>query len=162
MLEAIATSIDDSPLNLWIGDNYWLWPTMEILHFIGLSLLLGGMFIIDLRVAGHFRALDPRRVNGLLPLVFAGFAINLVTGVLFFCGDPLRYVANIGFQIKMLLILAAGANAILFVRKVKPVMGAWDATTAPPLMAKSVAYGSLAVWLGVLLLGRLIPYVGSG
>jgi hypothetical protein len=49
MLESIALIIADGPLNLWIQSIYWLWPILEITHFIGLSLLLGGLIIIDLR-----------------------------------------------------------------------------------------------------------------
>lgn len=163
MLESLATALVDGPLYHWINNEMvWLWPMMEILHFMGLSLLLGSLFIIDMRMAGHFRALDPAATHRLLPLVFIGFGLNLVTGTLFFCGDPTRYAVNIGFQIKMLLVIVAGLNALLYYWKIRPVMDSWDARGNPPLLAKLVAYTSLGAWTGVLLLGRLIPYVGTG
>lgn len=59
MLTAFANFALDSALNQWIANTFWLWPVLEILHFMGLSLLLGGLLLIDLRVAGHFRALHP-------------------------------------------------------------------------------------------------------
>lgn len=162
MLESFAVSIIGSPLNLWIQSIYWLWPILEIIHFIGLSLLLGGLLVIDLRMAGHFRSLNPAATHKLLPVVFIGFGLNLTTGLLFFYGDPLRYAVNIGFQIKLVLITLAGLNALLYYLKISPVMHTWDAAAPSPTSAKFIAYGSLALWTGVLLCGRLIPYVGTG
>lgn len=159
---AFAESIVGGSLNTWIQATYWLWPVMEISHFIGLSLLLGGLLVIDLRMAGHFRSFDPVATHRLLPFVLIGFGINLLTGILFFYGDPMRYSVNIGFQIKMGLVLLAGLNAALYYWKVSPIMQGWDAATPSPPIAKFVAYTSLAVWAGVLLCGRLIPYVGTG
>ena len=162
MLESIALNIVDGPLNLWIQSTYWLWPILEITHFIGLSLLLGGLILIDLRMAGHFRAFNVIATHKLLPVVFLGFALNLFTGVLFFCGDPLRYSVNIGFQIKMVLVAFAGLNALLYYWKINPVIHTWNPAAESPPIAKAVAYASLITWTGVLLCGRLIPYVGTG
>ena len=161
-MEKFAQSIAGGSLNSWIQETYWLWPVMEISHFIGLSLLLGGLLVIDLRMAGHFRSFDPAATHRLLPFILIGFGINLLTGILFFYGDPMRYSVNIGFQIKMGLVLMAGLNAALYYWKVSPIMLGWDATTSSPPIAKFVAYASLALWTGVLLCGRLIPYVGTG
>lgn len=129
---------------------------------MGLSLLLGGLIVIDLRMAGHIKALDPAATHQLLPLVIVGFALNLVTGVLFFYGDPMRYAVNIGFQIKMVLVILAGLNALLYYWKINPVMHTWNENTDSPPIAKAVAYTSLLTWTAVLLCGRLIPYVGTG
>ena len=161
-MEAFAESIVGGSLNVWIQATYWLWPIMEISHFIGLSLLLGGLLVIDLRMAGHFRSFDPTVTHRLLPFVLIGFGINLLTGILFFYGDPVRYSINIGFQIKMGLVVLAGLNAVFYYWKVGPVMYCWDANTPSPPIAKFVAYTSLALWTGILLCGRLIPYVGTG
>lgn len=162
MLESFAVSIDGGSLNTLIQEIYWLWPLMEIVHFMGLSFLLGALLVIDLRMAGHFRQLNPAATHKLLPWVFIGFGLNLVTGILFFYGDPMRYSVNIGFQIKMILIVIAAVNALVFYWKINPVMHTWDEAARATPLAKTVAYTSLLAWTGVLLLGRLIPYVGTG
>lgn len=162
MLETFAESIVGGALNTWVQETFWLWPLMEIIHFIGLSMLLGALIVIDLRMAGHFKALNPAATHKLLPVVFIGFLMNLITGILFFYGDPLRYSVNIGFQIKMVLVILAGLNALLYYWKINPVMHTWDKDSKPTTLARSVAYTSLGAWFGVLLLGRLIPYVGTG
>jgi len=162
MLVSIATSLVDGPMYLWIQTNYWLWPVLEIIHFVGLSLLLGGLIVIDLRLAGHIREFNLAATHKLLPFVILGFGLNLVTGILFFIGDPMRYSINIGFQIKMVLVVLAGLNALLYYWKVNPAMHTWDSDAPSPTIGKFVAYASLSLWTGVLLCGRLIPYVGTG
>ena len=162
MLVPLAQSLLESPLNQWIQSVYWLWPVLEITHFIGLSLLLGGLILIDLRLAGHFRGLDIHGVHRLLPFVILGFGLNLLTGILFFFGDPMRYAINIGFQVKMILVMLAGLNALVYYWKVNPLLVDWSGDDSSPSIARIVAYASLALWTGVLLCGRLIPYVGTG
>ena len=162
MLISFAESIVDSMLTQWIQSTYWLWPVLEITHFIGLTLLLGGLIVIDLRMAGFFRAIDPAATHKLLPAVILGFTLNLITGILFFYGDPMRYSINIGFQIKMVLVIIAGLNAAVYHFIVDPILQTMDRNLASPAIAKLVALTSLGARTGVLLLGRLIPYVGTG
>lgn len=162
MWNFFANLAADSALNLWIAETYWLWPVMEIIHFIGLTLLLGGLIIVDLRMAGHIQSISRASTHQLLPLVIVGFILNLVTGVLFFYGDPGRYSINIGFQIKMVLVLIAGLNALLYHFQVYPLVDSLKEDDETPWLARATAYTSLTMWAGVLLAGRLIPYVGTG
>ncbi|MDH4108443.1 MAG: hypothetical protein OEW35_09010 [Gammaproteobacteria bacterium] len=162
MIQTIVQNIEGSPVNDWILSSSWLWPLLEIIHFIGLSLLLGAMLVVDLRLAGYLRSLNLVSTHRLLPWATVGFALNLVTGALFFLGDPGRYAINIGFQIKMVLVLIAGLNALCFLLAVRPKLAGWDPYGDTPPLAKGVAWLSLAAWFAVLLLGRLIPYIGTG
>ena len=162
MLEILAELAINTPLNQWIQATWWVWPVLEISHFVGLSLLLGGLIVIDLRLAGHFKKMSLAASHQLLPFVFAGFGVNLLTGILFFYGDPMRYSINIGFQIKMILVVLAGLNALLYYWKIHPVITDWETLPTTPPIGKGVAYASLALWSGVLICGRLIPYVGTG
>ncbi len=161
-MNSLVQWIEGGTINSWVLGSAWIWPVMEILHFIGLSLLLGSMLVVDLRMAGLFRTLRAAASLRLLPLAAVGFAINMTTGVLFFFGDPGRYSINIGFRIKMVLVVLAGLNALWFYMKVEPFVGAWEPHGKPPALAQFIGLMSLASWLGVLLLGRLIPYVGTG
>jgi len=156
MWNFIAQIASDSSLNLWIAETYWLWPILEILHFIGLSLLFGGLLMVDLRMLGFFVNMAQEKVYQLLPLVIFGFVLNLITGVLFFFGDPGRYSINIAFKIKMTLVLLAGINALVYHYVIQPSTGSsaqWQ---------KLSALVSLSAWTGALLFGRLIPYIGTG
>jgi hypothetical protein len=162
MIDALVGMIEGSAINNMILSSQWLWPSLEIVHFIGLSLLLGSMLVVDLRLAGLLRQIDIRSVHSMLPWAVLGFLLNLVSGTLFLLGDPARYTVNIGFQIKMILVLIAGLNAMWFIWKLNPQIANWEPHADTPTAAKVVAIVSLCAWFGVLLLGRLIPYIGTG
>lgn len=148
--------------NLAVG-YAWSWPTLETLHFIGMCLLFGPIIIMDLRLLGFDRlAVPAMSVHALVPLTISGFVINLVTGVIFCFGDPYRYAINISFQIKMVLVLLAGANALYFWKAVGPVLEKLGPHEDPPGSIKAVGLTSLLAWTGVLAFGRLIPYLGTG
>jgi hypothetical protein len=162
MTESLVQAIEGGAINTWVLSTYWLWPLLEIIHFIGLSLLLGSMLVVDLRLAGYLRQIDIMSTHRLLPWATFGFVLNLVTGFLFFMGDPARYSINIGFQFKMILVLIAGLNVLFFMLRINPHIASWDPNGDTPATAKTVAWVSLVAWAGVLLLGRLIPYIGTG
>lgn len=154
----------------WIAENLgyyvyalpWTWPIMETVHFFGLCLLMGGLIVIDLRLLGVNRIIPTMSVHDLLPIVIFGFGINLITGVLFFVGDPHRYAPNIAFQLKMVLVVLAGLNALYYQMKIAPEIDGWTESTEIPMNAKVVGATSLLLWFGVLSYGRLIPYLGTG
>ena len=162
MIEALTEEMMASNLTQWIQATYWLWPILEIFHFFGLTLLMGGLIIVDLRMIGFLSYIGLEEVKKLLPLVIFGFLVNLITGVLFLFGDPSRYSINIGFQIKMILVLLAGCNAAIYHLKIEPLFSNLNLTDRLPLVIKITGFTSLTLWAGVLLLGRLIPYVGTG
>ena len=161
-MEALTQEMMASDLSQWIQATYWLWPILEIFHFFGLTLLMGGLILVDLRMIGLFSDIGLEEVKKLLPLVIFGFLVNLVTGVLFLFGDPSRYLINIGFQVKMILVSLAGCNAAIYHLKVESLFSNLNLTDRLPLVIKITGFTSLTLWTGVLLLGRLIPYVGTG
>lgn len=159
-------SILDWMQTTWLNSfalNYsWTWPIMETLHFIGMSLLIGSIIVMDLRLLGVQRVIPSLTVHSLLPMAFIGFGINLLTGIVFLFGDPYRYAVNISFQIKMVLVLLAGLNALLYSIKVAPALAANPPQANTPPIAKAVGATSLVLWIAVICFGRLIPYLGTG
>lgn len=162
MTEAFINWVSGTAINTWVLEWSWTWVILECLHFVGLSLLLGSLLVIDLRLVGFFKRIPLLATHQLLPWVFVGFGINLTSGVLFFFGDPGRYTINIGFQIKFALIALAGLNALWFYIAIDKQMHDWDQHGATPGLAKIIGGASLVIWFSVLIFGRLIPYVGTG
>ena len=163
----VPPSILDWMESTWLAsfmlDYSWSWVTMETLHFTGMAMLFGPLIIMDLRLLGFDRLTVPAiSVHTLIPLTLSGFAINLVTGILFCFGNPYRYAMNIAFQLKMVLVLLAGINALYFWRKASHVLESVGPNDDPPLQLKIVGFTSLGLWTGVLCFGRLIPYMGTG
>jgi hypothetical protein len=160
-LDAFAHWLVTTRLSAFVTGYSWVWPASETLHFVGLSLLLGAVGLIDLRMLGVAKRIPFGPLFRLVPWGVLGFAINVATGILFFAGHPEQYVHNIAFQLKMVLILAAGINVVLFnfalFRKTAALGPGADATPG----ARAVAAASLLLWLGVMYLGRMLPYIGD-
>lgn len=154
----------------WIAENLgpivltlpWTWPIAETFHFIGLCMMLGGLLVIDLRLLGYNKLIPTVASHDLLPIIYTGLAMNVITGFMFSVGDPHRYFINIGFQLKMLLFVLALINAVWYQFKLSPRIDALPAGSDLPGDARLAGALSLGLWFGVLILGRLIPYVGTG
>lgn len=154
----VLFEIETSALGYLMRDSIWLFPTAEILHFMGLSLLIGSLLVVDCRLLGVVRGFPVEAVYKFLRLSLAGFSVNLATGIMFFFSDPFRYYPNIAFRIKMVFILLAGLNALYFAIKVRSNSALTEGGEAGTAI-KTVSTLSLLFWIGVIILGRFIPYV---
>ena len=94
----------------------WGWPTVESLHFLGLSLLIGCIGLWDLRLLGVARGVPMDALHRLVPWGVGGYALNLCTGFLFVVSAPNQYLYNPAFQIKLSLMAIAGLNILVFYR----------------------------------------------
>lgn len=159
LINWVITTLNSTALSGYIMGNEWIWPVLEMAHFLGLCLLFGSLLIVDLRVIGVARKIPINLIENFIKFALIGFAINIATGTLFVIGDSDRYLINIAFQLKMIVILAAGINTAYFVRRVQPQIQ--QGLDGDQLSAESryVAVFSLFLWTAVIILGRLIPYV---
>jgi hypothetical protein len=148
----------DRELNAAMNDYAWAFPLAEAAHFFGLCLLIGSIGVIDLRLLGFARSFSIRAVHQLLPLVWIGFGINLLTGVLFIFSGPEFYYTNMAFRVKMVLILLAGINALWYQLTVHKQLKSWPEDSAAPGAAKLIAGTSLLLWVAVIFFGRFIMY----
>jgi energy-coupling factor transporter transmembrane protein EcfT len=137
----------------------WLYPTFETGHYIGLSLLVGGIMLIDLRVLGFARGLPLKSMIGLLPFVWVGFIINVFTGSMLFIYGATNFGTNGAFLLKMGFMVLAGLNALAFDVSVRRSGGAWVAADRPPALVKGFATLSLVFWLCVVTTGRWMAYL---
>ena len=145
-----------------VRSTSWLFSFGEIVHFIGLCLLLGSLLVIDLRLMGFFKNLSVRSVLSFLPYAVVGFVLNAASGWIFFTSNPASYMENPAFLLKMLLIGLAGLNAVAFTvleHRSMLLLGPGEDT---PVLTKVSAGASLALWFAVLLLGRWLPIFTVG
>ena len=163
MLNALASWIHATSLGAAAaGGSPWLEQTCKILHFIGLVLLFGCVGVFDLRALGFARDLPVAPLQRLMPYAVLGFVINLATGIVFFAGNPDQYLSNQAFWLKMLFVLLAGLNGLVFYatglhRAVEHVGPNQDV----PVAVKLAAATSLFLWLGVMFWGRMLPFIGN-
>jgi hypothetical protein len=136
----------------------WAWPASESIHFISLSLLVGTIFLFDLRLLGLGKRIPIGALHKLVPWGLGAYAASLGSGILFLLAEPDQYVYNPAFQWKVLFMVAAGVNASLF------YFTSYRRTTRPgappdaPRFAKVIAVASLSLWLGVIVAGRLLTF----
>ena len=142
-----------------IRDYRFAYATIESAHYVGLSLLVGGIMLIDLRVLGFARSLPLKSMIGLLPIVWAGFIINVVSGSLLFIYGATNFGTNAAFGLKMVFMVLAGLNAFAFDLAVKRKKFDWVAADRPPPLVKTFATLSFALWLCVVTTGRWMAYL---
>jgi hypothetical protein len=151
--------LENTPIANAIRTIPWLYPAFETGHYIGLSLLVGGILLIDLRVLGMARGLPLKSMIGLLPFVWAGFIINVLTGSMLFIYGATNFATNGAFQLKMAFMVLAGLNALAFDVAVRRSGGAWVEADRPPVIVKGFATVSLVFWLCVVTTGRWMAYL---
>ena len=143
----------------FVTETPWMWPTCETLHFVGLSLLMGVVFLVDLRVLGVMKGVSFASLHRLLPWAAFGFGVNVVTGILFFVGIPHQYTGNKTFFWKLALVMLAGLNAVYFTIVEEPwALGVGEDAS---LMAKFAAASAVLLWVGVMYCGSMLPFLGN-
>lgn len=155
-------------LEYFVNHYSWSWPVCEVFHFAGLCLLVGIVGIFDLRLLGVAKGLPIAPLRRLLPWAVLGFALCVITGAVFVgglggnLGNTHPYdvlVSDIWLQLKLLFILLAGINLLVFyVTGMSRAVDALGPGDDAPLPAKIIAGTSLLLWVGVVSFGRFIPW----
>src|SRR5262252_4747176 len=113
-MDGLVAWMESTPLSQAIVASRVIWPVCEIVHFIGLSLVVGVAGFFDLRLMGFLKRVPVAAAWDLMPLAVVGFVLNLVTGFAFFIGMPHQYVRNVAWWAKVGCLLLAGLNAVVF------------------------------------------------
>jgi hypothetical protein len=137
----------------------WVWPLCETLHYLGLSMLLGAVGFFDLRVLGLAKGIPLRALHRLIPWGIGGYLVNILTGIVFFAGHPDQYFYNNAFRFKVLFMMVAAINVLAFYgTNAFAEMKTLAAAAEAPLRIKMIAGVSLAMWVAVLVCGRLLTF----
>jgi len=160
-LYSICAWLEQSGVGTSVRDSLWLFPIIETVHIFGIILLVGGTSILDLRLMGLTFREEPvsKLARRFLPWAWAGFIIQVVTGVLLFSSEATKMYTNLGFQIKMVLIVVAGINAFVFHMIAYQSVGKWENDPVAPLSARAAGLISILLWFGIVAAGRWIAYV---
>ena len=136
----------------WISTHPWAYPTLEVVHLVGIGLLVGNLVLLELRVWGAGASLPvPALARLALGLAVGGFAVALGSGGLMLASQWDELSGNRALWLKLGLVLLAGANAVVFhLRHGLERLDGW---------AKAQTALSLGLWLLVLVCGRFIAYV---
>ncbi|MEM5517995.1 DUF6644 family protein [Henriciella sp. AS95] len=152
--------MNETPWSVALRESFYVWPMLEASHVMSLMLFVGTIIMVDLRMLGLVYKTVPlsEMDKRILPLTVAGFILLLVTGLLLFYAKPMVYYHSVFFRVKMLLILAAMTNILVYHFRIQKDMEKWDSDPKPPRSTRISAMISLSAWIFVVITGRMIAY----
>ena len=154
-LEAIETSAAGQALR----QSLWMYPASEVVHLLGMTLMVGAIVVYDLRLLGYGRPLALETLGRLvLPGSVIGFAFVLASGIALTVPEATALAVNPVLWIKLGLIALGLLNALVFHLGPYRTMAVWGAGVAIPAKVRIAAATSIATWVLVITLGRLIAY----
>lgn len=159
----ICTWLEATPLAVAISESEWLYPTIETVHVLALTMVFGSIAMLDLRllgVANRNRGVM-RMTNETLPWTWIAFVIATISGSLLFVSAATKYYENTPFRIKLVLLAMAGVNMAVFHLTGYRSVALWDNRLPTPRAARIAAGLSLVIWLGVVFAGRWIGFVDA-
>jgi hypothetical protein len=154
------SSIEHLRFSTWIreGGSNWGYPAVLFLHVVGMGLVAGIISLIALRLLGFAPKIPIKPMEKLYTTVWLGFFINTVTGIILLMADATTKLTNPDFYVKMVFVL----SGIAIFAKMRTKVFALPTLDQAPVSAnaKGWAYASLVCWMGAILAGRLMAYVG--
>lgn len=156
-MEGFIAALEASWLGVAMRDHPFLYPAVNVVHLLGLVLIVGGIGLLDLRLLGAARQVPLTAIYALLTtLAGIGIVIQIASGIPLFASDATSLINNDAFGLKMLLFALALANALIFRLLWRVRIPDWD--RHPPLFGLLQAALSLMLWLAIAALGRWIAY----
>ena len=158
MIDTALQWLEASSWAINIRQSAWLYPALEIVHIVGIVLVVGPALMFDLRLLGFGKKL-PVLALSLHLLVWSRRSLLLVipSGILLFITNAETLGYDPVFWLKMILLIVAGLNALLFHRLIFHAASSSDQFKVPG-RAKMTAMISIIVWLATITCGRLLAY----
>ena len=158
-LLAVMTWLEHRPFAIAIAESTWLFPIVETIHVLALTVVVGSVAMMDLRLLGvgsKDQAVS-EVIASSLPWAWSAFAVAFIAGSLMFSSKAATYYVNLPFRIKMVCLALAAVNMVLFHVLTARGMAAWDRGTPPPA-ARFAAACSLTLWVVIVASGRWIGF----
>jgi uncharacterized membrane protein len=157
---AFLERLEASSWGVFIHSKVWAFTTIEVVHVFAVSLLLGTIMIVDLRLLGLASTRRPftELARQVLPFTWMAFALTAAAGSLLFISRATDYVANPVFWTKMAFIVLAGVNMMIFEFITVRGVEKWNLDPVPPPAARLAGGISISCWMLVIGLGRLIGF----
>jgi hypothetical protein len=156
----LLNSIEHSGFPTWVRESpsVFAFPTVLLLHTIGMGVVVGIIGGIDLRILGLAPALPLAPMERYYPVAWAGFWTNAVTGTILVMQDATTVFSSWDFYVKMTFIALAVINVVVLKKRVfaDPLIDKMPQSTNTKILAVT----SIFFWLGAITAGRLMAYVG--
>jgi hypothetical protein len=146
---AACSWLENTPWGVTVRDSAWMYPIIQWVHFVGLSLWLGTSLTVDLRLmgVGERRLTAAELSSGLLAWNWIGFSVAFLGGFLLFSADATTYVSNTGFRLKLVVAAPLALIWHLVVQKKTPT---WTETEQTSASGKWAGLIELLLWISVV------------
>ena len=160
-MQSLMEWLESTSPAVFIHQNPWAFTTVQVIHVIAISLVIGTIAMVDVRLLGLASTRRPfvELARGILPFTWAAFIVAVAAGSLLFISRATDYYVNPIFLIKMLLIVVAGINMLIFELGTVRGVAEWNLKPIPPLPARLAGGISLGCWILVVVFGRLTDFV---
>jgi hypothetical protein len=158
------TWLEHTEFSTWMRESDWGHPIVLCFHAVGMGLVVGISLMFCARVLGYSKSFPLAGFDKLFGLAWFGFAMNAVSGVLLFIGEPRRLLLTPAFLIKMILIIFAGFSLWILARTLQSAehpAGANVVSLREDVVSRSAKVAAIfpiVLWLGAIISGRLIGY----
>jgi len=159
-LLSFCQRLADTPFSTGIRESTYVYPIIESVHVLSLCVFVGLLLSWDLRLLG----ITLRRVAvsevwaRLIPWITMGAVLMVLSGLLLFASDPVRFFGNIFFRIKALGLFLALLNAMAFHLGIERKLLDWDTAVVTPRAAKLAGAISIGLWAVIVVTGRFVAY----
>lgn len=155
---AFFRSLQDSAFTEWFlgSDSIWTYPTVLTLHTVGMAMLVGASFVINLRILQVAGAIPLQRLQPLYRIVWIGFGINLLSGLVLFVTEAADRIVDPVFYVKMASIAVALWFGVIVKRC---AIDRVEALAAAPAQSRALGAASLVLWTVAIVSGRLMAYL---
>jgi hypothetical protein len=151
--------LESLPLSVWVHESpsVWAQPTVLTLHTMGMGVLVGASWVLDLRLLGINRNMPLSAFRWVFRAVAVGLIVNVVTGLLLFAQRATSLATAVPFLIKMGLVIASVATLVPLRTQVlrDDAAGAGEVSGRTRLLA----IVSILTWSGAITAGRLLAYL---
>ena len=159
-LEDLMVAIQSTPVGTMIRENLVLFPMIECVHVLALTFVVGTIALVDFRLLGV--SARNHSVSALsteiLPFTWTAFVLAAITGGLLFVSNAVKYYPNEAFRIKLVLLVCAAVNMLIFHFITYKSVKEWDVGAPTPTAAKVAGALSLTFWCLVIIFGRRIGF----
>ena len=144
----------------WVRQS-WGWALALTFHAFGTAIIVGLIFIITLRLLGFFRSIPYTSLNRLLPVIWIGFVVQVLSGATLWASKPARYLADGLFQWKFTFVVFAAVVTVFFHQLLRRETPNWQSAGAVSVRGTRFVLLTALLWAAVLVAGRLTAYLGQ-
>jgi hypothetical protein len=155
----VLSWLEGSQFANWMRDELWGWPLVLTLHEFGTAVVVGLVLIIWARLVGLFETIPLASLNRLFPVVWVGFALQLLTGFALWMTKPTQYIVDLAFMLKMAFVVVGAALTVYLQGMVRQEAAGWTATGVSTRALRFVGV-TLLLLCCALVTGRLTAYLG--